>query len=299
MTAITSLKEYIEIVSDISKGLKLDISSKEYLFFRGQGSSNLPLVPRIGRYVKDNVKNSLLIYERDLVAECQRVSPSFLPEEKYPFNTLAKLQHYGVATRLLDVTKNSLVALYFACSNKTEKDGEVFIFKINSNIVRLFDESMVNAIAYTYTVPGCDNYDFKRYISEAIRKPYFKMCDINVDDENKLSKIRDMYLEHIFVLPKEEFQRQKQQDAAFIVFPNRVDGETMYGELLPIKRDDEKIKQIVKVNGESKQAILKELEACGINRQKLFADSIDIVLQEAQTEIEKLYDTSQWNTGES
>lgn len=63
---------------------------------------------------------------------------SRVPSEFYnasDFDILTKLQHYGLPTRLLDVTMNPLVALYFACCTKEyinntdeaeEVDGVVF-----------------------------------------------------------------------------------------------------------------------------------------------------------------------------
>lgn len=38
-------------------------------------------------------------------------------------------QHYmGFETRLLDITRNSLIALYFACEKRTDRDGFVYVF---------------------------------------------------------------------------------------------------------------------------------------------------------------------------
>jgi len=38
------------------------------------------------------------------------------------------MQHYGIPTRLLDITSNPLVALFFACIEFPKVDGEVIFF---------------------------------------------------------------------------------------------------------------------------------------------------------------------------
>ena len=44
---------------------------------------------------------------------------------------LSVLQHQGAATRLLDFTRNPLVAIWFACDGHPGKDGKVFALDIN------------------------------------------------------------------------------------------------------------------------------------------------------------------------
>jgi len=44
---------------------------------------------------------------------------------------LAKLQHFGAATGLIDFTWNPLIALWFACEKESDKDGKVFIINLN------------------------------------------------------------------------------------------------------------------------------------------------------------------------
>ena len=41
---------------------------------------------------------------------------------------LSVLQHQGAATGLLDFTEYPLVALWFACAERSDKDGKVFVW---------------------------------------------------------------------------------------------------------------------------------------------------------------------------
>lgn len=123
---ITSVTEYIEAISNIRKDL-LEKGSSEILFFRGQSNSLWDIRPAIYR-------ESLISVEDEIIQK----AISRVPSEFYnasDFDILTKLQHYGLPTRLLDVTMNPLVALYFACCTKEyvnnadeaeEVDGIVF-----------------------------------------------------------------------------------------------------------------------------------------------------------------------------
>jgi hypothetical protein len=67
-----------------------------------------------------------LEYENKLFKEYILRNPNEFIDERTTFKKLLKMQHYKLPTRLLDITTNPLVALYFAVEEdeKNEiKDG--------------------------------------------------------------------------------------------------------------------------------------------------------------------------------
>lgn len=102
-------------VSNYLKALNIIKLNKGYVrFYRGQCQADWKLEPSIFR--KD-IK-ALNLNESDLIKELNIHYPdSFLGCENL-FEQLVVAQHYGIPTRLLDITSNPLVALYFAITDK-------------------------------------------------------------------------------------------------------------------------------------------------------------------------------------
>lgn len=71
---------------------------------------------------KQLVKNSDKYYSR-LIVE----NPSALRSN--PFETLSNLQYYGARTRLLDITSNLLIALFFAEIEPNDAPGYVYVYE--------------------------------------------------------------------------------------------------------------------------------------------------------------------------
>lgn len=94
----------------------MEHSDTNYLF-RGHGSVDWELVPKVGR---SEFKKFYTTAEQEqaILSSWKRYSQPHLtiqPIDDWDWLTLA--QHHGLATRLLDWTRNPLVALYFALEN--------------------------------------------------------------------------------------------------------------------------------------------------------------------------------------
>lgn len=105
-TEIRSLSAYIECMHALKQNSKIQGADGRF-FFRGQKNKSWEIRPSAFR-------NDLLSRESELIKDAYSRAPLEF-SNLGPFEQLTKLQHYGLPTRLLDVTLNPLVALYFAC----------------------------------------------------------------------------------------------------------------------------------------------------------------------------------------
>ena len=121
------LPKYVKRIQETAPNLDTHI-------FRGQSDARWPL--RSGatqRLNADGIKDGgpdflpeYLDYHRSLLDRARRVMPyGDKDQSSTPLQLLAKLQHFGAATGLLDFTHSPLVALWFACDEPSH-DGKVF-----------------------------------------------------------------------------------------------------------------------------------------------------------------------------
>ena len=129
----------INSVSDLSQILQTLGEPKEghTRFFRGHGDESWQMLPSIYR------ETYLIENEDKIIKDALTYCPDdFLPSDTL-FEKLVKLQHYGCYTRLLDLTANALVALYFAASPSSNKDGELIILDIPDAEIKYGDSDTV------------------------------------------------------------------------------------------------------------------------------------------------------------
>lgn len=117
------------------------IQSERTIFYRGQSDSNHLLLPSIMR------TNALYENERAMYQQLMIECPDDFAKCRTHLERLSKMQHYQLHTRLLDVTRNPLVALYFACERADDRNGEVIVLEQDTDKIKDFDSDTVAVLA--------------------------------------------------------------------------------------------------------------------------------------------------------
>lgn len=247
----------------IGKVLGIEQAEDHEVFYRGHSDKKkYKLEPSLFRKDEDGnylyKDNEHIMYRELLISN----SADFQPDV-YTLDSLVRMQHYSLPTRLLDITSNPLIALFFACNSSPGEDGEVIVFSMKRRDIKYFDSDMASCIANLARLPksGKDSINFDeegfneqppiKQLLHFIReeKPFFEPI-INPGDLRKI----------ICVKGKQSNDRISSQSGAFLLFGL----DTVFDE-----NGTAEIK-VSRITISNKKSLLKELDLLNINESTVF-----------------------------
>lgn len=276
---ITSLVEYVKVIdnlgSEVCRRGKDSFCGHDILLFRGQSNIEWNLVPSIGRKNSCLYDDSVFWNEKNLVEKAKLEYPKVFCRNYSPIELLATMQHYGIPTRLLDVTENSLVALYFACEGCKNNDGEVFVFLQKE--YRTDNSPVLEIVANTYDLMEESGISVNYLLEYAKEK-----MKIRTDR----SVFRNACKSTNFVVAPKVDGRQIVQRSRYILFANKLDktGNSLTTYIQELKKSDEGIVASIAIPHENKAKILKALKTIGISAKTLFPDDVSVGCKEIAQE---------------
>ncbi len=257
------------------------------LYFRGEPCIYDSLMPSVAR------KDSLVNHESEMLRDLMSRRPEEFADRLPAITQWGIAQHHGLHTRLLDITRNSLVALFFACESNEKSmldvrerehvnvspDGRVHVFAVPGRLIKQYDSDAISIISNFFRLRRDDqdailegpdtekekNARYRLIQLIQIEKPYFE-DRINKDD-----------LRRVFIVePQHSSQRIRAQESAYIVSARHLRFEPE--EVNPsgsTPKIDLYRHYTLTVPDERKPGLLKTLKNLGFTRERLFPGLVE------------------------
>ena len=278
---ITSVSSFIDEVNKIKDDL---YGSNEELFFRGQKTDFWDVIPSIFR-------GNFLSVEHTLMQFPLLKAPYEFISINNDFEIMTKYQHYGLCTRLLDLTTNPLVALYFACEEygdvcykeiENEEDtkiqeanGVIFFNKKYSVSTNEINIKVISSLSQIDLSNDNTLESILRKLTErqAISKELEERWKSKEHYEEFINIIQNNYI----VIPPYNNERLSRQCGMFLlagcfnfVYTESISESSIEKGYKDLR--DEFDRKFFYISGEKKKEILEELDTYNINEATLFPE---------------------------
>ena len=282
---ITGLNDFLILLRD----LQTAYSNEVVLYFRGESREFEELKPSVMRKPKEGAP-SLRPVEAEMLNDLLTRQPESFNGLNSSLSQWVMAQHHLLNTRLLDITRNPQVALFFASNDHEALDGRLHVFAVPKSLIKPFNSDAVSLIANfaklsraeqnlvlgkTEADTADDEYppDAKtlqhgpRLFSNAVEHLHSIIRRERPDYREQID-IRDFY--RVFVVePQQMFDRIRAQSGAFLIsaFHERFEQREI------LKANSETpiyAHHVLKVAGDGKKAILNDLRSFNVDRETLF-----------------------------
>ena len=279
-----TLNSFIEKVSNYAQsnpGLKC---------YRGQRDSSWANIPSLFRPKLKGLAENEKRAVRDLIS----VHPAEFGADSTMFEKLVRMQHFGLSTRLMDVSLNPLVALYFATDpgpKDDASDGQVTAFSVPEGREKYFDSDAVSCLANLSNLTeaekqeiiglrgtggfGSSKADRDRINEEEVYKRLHQFIRVEKPYFLPIIKPIDLFKPY-YVHPKLSNRRILSQSGAFIIHGLKPTKSIRYAEQI--------IETQFRIPEPDKGGVREALQLLGITDSTLFPE-----LDRAAKRIESQY----------
>lgn len=259
--------QFFSSVSGVSSFVS-SLNRSSELFFRGHSNPNYLLLPSIMRN-KRTQANEYKMYQ-ELLINC----PDSFEKCQTHLEKLVEMQHYGLPTRLLDITRNLLVSLFFACESSPETYGEIVLISAKESDIKYPQSDTASVLASLPVFPQSKQTEFYDWATDpSITQDDFNHLAVRLLHEVRFEKPAfqpEINKEHLIgnyvVHALKNNKRIIKQDGAFIICGL---GDTVRS--LSEFRYKQRGKKVV-VLISNKKKILEQLDRYSINRASLFPE---------------------------